>query len=34
MRKNLFWLSDEQWERVNLICRRMCAVSSGRTTGA
>jgi hypothetical protein len=32
MRKNLFWLSDEQWD--SLICRRMCEVSSELTIAA
>ena len=34
MRRNLFWLSDEQWKRINGICRRMCVASNGRMTGA
>jgi hypothetical protein len=34
MRKNRFWLSDEQWERSNLICQRMSQVPSARTTAA
>ena len=28
MGRNLFWLSDEQWGGLGLICRRMYEVSS------
>jgi hypothetical protein len=28
MSRNLFWLSDEQWVRIEPHCRRMCVVSS------
>jgi transposase len=31
VRRNLFWLSDEQWKRSNLACRRMAGASSERT---
>ena len=35
MRRNLFWLSDEQWKSgSNLTCRRMYGVSSERTIAA
>jgi hypothetical protein len=29
MRGNLFWLSDEQWNGLNLTCRRMFEAWSG-----
>jgi transposase len=34
MRRKLFWLSDEQWNGLSLIYRRMYEVSSERTIAA
>ena len=34
MRTNLFWLSDEQWNRIEAICRQMYEVLSERMIGA
>ena len=34
MRRNLFWLSDEQWKRIERHLPRMSGVSSGWTIAA
>ena len=34
MRSNLFWLSDEQWNRIEPICRQMYEVLIERMIGA
>jgi len=34
MLTNLFWLSDEQWNRIEPHCQQMCEVLSERMIGA
>ena len=31
MRRNLFWLSDDQWGRIAPLFRRTCAARIGQT---